>query len=190
MHTTTNHQSSSIKNFIDKADASDSMVKDKHFSLLNSNRFLRDDKVKDHFCVYFAGLNLEKEKVLLGHHRKSGLWLFNGGHLDSNETISECLFREVGEEWGVDISQNAIVPHFRLSITRIDNPKQPFCSWHYDLWHFINLDTNMFQPNKKKVDTEFYEIRWVNITEALQLSNDLNTKETLDWLQNIVFSQA
>ncbi|MFY1633651.1 NUDIX domain-containing protein [Solwaraspora sp. WMMB335] len=35
------------------------------------------------------------------HHRKIGLWLYPGGHVDPNETPAEAAVREVVEETGV-----------------------------------------------------------------------------------------
>ncbi len=40
-------------------------------------------------------------RVLLVHHRLSGLWQFPGGHLDPGETADTAAFREVREETGI-----------------------------------------------------------------------------------------
>ena len=50
-----------------------------------------------------AGYIINKNKVLLIHHRKLNLWLPVGGHIDKNETPDQALMREVKEEVGIDI---------------------------------------------------------------------------------------
>ena len=49
-----------------------------------------------------AGYIFHKDKVLLIHHRKLGLWLPVGGHIQENETPDESLLREIKEEVGID----------------------------------------------------------------------------------------
>ena len=46
---------------------------------------------------------LEKDKVLLIHHRKLQKWLPPGGHMDPNETPAEAACREAFEETGLKI---------------------------------------------------------------------------------------
>lgn len=41
------------------------------------------------------------ERVLLVHHRKAGVWLYPGGHIDSDEDPAQAAMREVVEETGV-----------------------------------------------------------------------------------------
>lgn len=42
-------------------------------------------------------------RVLLLHHRKLGVWLYPGGHIEANETPDEAIVREVLEETGVHV---------------------------------------------------------------------------------------
>ncbi|MFK3980812.1 NUDIX hydrolase [Micromonospora sp. NPDC050397] len=44
-----------------------------------------------------------RDRVLLVHHRKSGLWLYPGGHVDPNEDPAEAAVREAREETGVEV---------------------------------------------------------------------------------------
>jgi 8-oxo-dGTP pyrophosphatase MutT (NUDIX family) len=179
-------QLTSIRNFIRRASALDQTVKDKHLRLLRFP-YVKDEGAKDHFCVYFAGIDIVKKKVFLGHHKKANIWIFNGGHLDKNETIEECLFREMEEEWGVPIQEKFITNHTRLSITLIDNRMQPSCSLHYDLWNFINLDSSRFTPDQKNTSTEFHEMKWLTTQLAMKIVKDVNTENTIDWLRKDVF---
>ena len=49
-----------------------------------------------------AGFIFSKGRVLLVHHKKLGLWLPVGGHINRNETPDEALLREIKEEVGLD----------------------------------------------------------------------------------------
>ena len=46
---------------------------------------------------------INEGKVLLVHHKKLGLWLPAGGHVDENELPTETAVREAKEETGLDI---------------------------------------------------------------------------------------
>lgn len=50
-----------------------------------------------------SGYIIHNQKVLLIHHRKSGLWLPPGGHMDLHETPDSALVREIKEELNLDI---------------------------------------------------------------------------------------
>jgi 8-oxo-dGTP diphosphatase len=54
-------------------------------------------------AVVLAELNSDRPTVLLVHHRKSGLWLYPGGHIEAGETPAEAALREVREETGVAV---------------------------------------------------------------------------------------
>ncbi|MDG4833781.1 NUDIX hydrolase [Solwaraspora sp. WMMD1047] len=42
-----------------------------------------------------------RDRVLLVHHNKIGLWLYPGGHIDPNEDPAQAALREVREETGI-----------------------------------------------------------------------------------------
>jgi len=50
-----------------------------------------------------GGYLIHEDRVLLVHHKKSGLWLPVGGHIDENETPDDALVREFKEETKLDI---------------------------------------------------------------------------------------
>ena len=49
-----------------------------------------------------TGFIADKGQVLLILHRKLGLWLPPGGHIEKDETPEEALHREVLEETGLE----------------------------------------------------------------------------------------
>ncbi|MFA4856005.1 MAG: NUDIX domain-containing protein [archaeon] len=50
-----------------------------------------------------SGFIVSSGKVLLVRHRKLGLWLPVGGHIEAHETPEEALRREILEEVGLEV---------------------------------------------------------------------------------------
>ncbi|MCK9378788.1 MAG: NUDIX domain-containing protein [Candidatus Moranbacteria bacterium] len=142
---------------------------------------------KSHFCAYFAAYDPKAKQVFVGHHKKSGLWLFNGGHIDEGETMSEILVREIGEEWGLDGNDFEIKPPAFLIITEIDNPTKQPCNFHYDLWCFVSVDKNNFNPDKSKLLEEFHEAGWKSLDEARSLIKEKNTLLAIEFVESNYF---
>jgi 8-oxo-dGTP pyrophosphatase MutT (NUDIX family) len=61
------------------------------------------EEVRDgrHFTV--AVFVVWEGKVLLHHHRKLGMWLPPGGHIEKDELPDDAALREVLEETGLDV---------------------------------------------------------------------------------------
>lgn len=55
-----------------------------------------------HLVSYFVVIDPKTSKVLLHHHKKSGLTLPHGGHVDPDEAPVETVKRECQEELGID----------------------------------------------------------------------------------------
>lgn len=56
---------------------------------------------KKHFTA--SALIVDDGKVLLLHHKKLGVWLYPGGHVEDTETPDQTAIREVKEETGLDV---------------------------------------------------------------------------------------
>src|SRR3990167_11175634 len=91
-----------------KSDEFDPDTSEKFLQRISEGNLTRDEEPYTHFCVYFAAFDPLKNNVFVGHHRKSGLWLFNGGHIDEGETLEEAIIREIGEEWGLEMKLDNI----------------------------------------------------------------------------------
>lgn len=171
-----------LQDFINQSHSDTESIRQKHLHLAQSKHYTRDQESTNHFCVYFGAIDIPRQLFLIGLHKKSNLWLFNGGHLDKNETPHQTLYREAQEEWGYQLKPRQILPYNRLSITPIRNPNLTMCKNHYDLWFFLNLDSQQFKPDMDKVLTEFHQIKWVNLKEAQTLITNPQTLDTLTWL--------
>jgi 8-oxo-dGTP pyrophosphatase MutT (NUDIX family) len=142
---------------------------------LERGNLTRDEDPHTHFCIYFAGYDPKSKEVFVGHHKKSGLWLFNGGHIDKGETPREAVEREMVEEWGIRMTVDEINDSSLLTITDIENPTEQTCTLHYDIWYFIPISKAEFKPDERLLSKEFYQIGWKPMTEAGELITDANT---------------
>lgn len=156
---------------------------------LKSGCLTRDENQESHFCAYFAACDYKNKQLFIGHHIKSGLWLFNGGHIDKDETLRETVSREIGEEWGLDVSDLEVGSPALLTIAAIDNPTKQKCKLHLDVWHFINVDMNDFNPDQLKVAEEFHTTRWIGLAEARQIITDPGTRQALDFIEANYFDK-
>jgi len=123
-------------------------IKLKFLNRLEEGRLTRDENSISHLCVYFAAHDPTLKKVFIGHHRKSGLWLFNGGHMNPNELPIDAVIRETKEEWGLTLIPSDIPNPQLVTLTEIEHPEQQICEWHYDFWHFLTFHEQEFHPNE------------------------------------------
>lgn len=154
-------------------------VQDRFIARITEGHITRDENPQSHFCVYFAAYDPATKHVFIGKHIKSGLWLFNGGHLDKNESPEKALYREMQEEWGFVQKIDAKNPSL-FTITKIENPTKQICEWHYDIWYFIPFSNKSFHPNQSLLSKEFFEWGWKTIDEARILAKDKATLLGID----------
>ena len=76
-------------------------IKQKYVERLAEGALVRDENPITHFCSYFLPYRLKDKKIFLEAHKKSGLWLSPGGHIDPGETPGEAAEREMEEELGI-----------------------------------------------------------------------------------------
>lgn len=176
-----------LKKIIGEKFPSDEMAQ-KFLERLGQGNLTIDENPQSHFCTYFAAYDPKAKQIFIGHHKKSGLWLVNGGHIDEGETLRETLKREIDEEWGLKYEDFDIGEPQLLTITEIYNPEKQPCRAHYDVWHFVLTDKNTFNPDKNKLIEEFYENRWIGLEEARRLLiKDANHNKALDFIENNLF---
>jgi 8-oxo-dGTP pyrophosphatase MutT (NUDIX family) len=61
----------------------------------------KNNEIEKHFTA--SALIIDDDKVLLVYHKKLGVWLYPGGHIEKNETPEQTVIREVKEETGLDV---------------------------------------------------------------------------------------
>jgi len=147
---------------------------------LEEGNFTRDENPQTHFCVYFLHYNPKNKRVFIVHHKKSGLWLSPGGHINKDEELLETLNREIDEELGVKDFFKETPSPFLLTITPIENKVQP-CKIHYDIWYLVLTDGANFNIDSK----EFHDAKWLMIDEAEKIITDQPNRKALGIISKI-----
>lgn len=112
-----------------------------------------------HLVSYFLLFDEAEQQVLLVDHRKAGLWLPSGGHVDPEEHPRDTAHRELTEELGVSLPLLTPGPLF-VTVT----PTQGVIEPHIDvsLWYVFRASCQ----TKFDYDTrEFHTVRWFHLDE-------------------------
>lgn len=149
-------------------------IKQKFLSRILQGKLTREENPELHFGVYFLPFNCQTREVFLIHHKKSGLWLSPGGHMEKNESFRETLIREAGEELGLKIQPEEIDPPFLLTITPISTAGYA-CREHFDIWYLLKTIKLSINADPR----EFYQTKWLSVPRAKKLVTDLNSLQAL-----------
>ncbi len=130
-----------------------------------------------HLVCYFLLIDPEAQKMLLVEHKKAGLWLPTGGHVEMNEHPKETVRREIVEELGCPadfVSETPIFLTIRQTIGKGDK--------HTDvsLWYILRGNSATPYLYDKK---EFYNIRWFDPLEIPFGDSDPNMGRLLKKLK-------
>ena len=167
-------------NYIDKFDSNicNNNIGNYFFKRFEEGKTTRDENPISHFCCYFLPYNPATKEIFIIHHKKSGLWLSPGGHIDKDENTMQTLNREIEEELGIKNKIKEKIKPFLLTIASISNPVQP-CKIHFDIWYRFSTDGSEFNVDPK----EFHETRWSSIEDERKLITDSTNIEALDKME-------
>jgi ADP-ribose pyrophosphatase YjhB (NUDIX family) len=96
-----------------------------------------NNQLKKHFTA--SALIIKDKKVLLVYHKKLGVWLYPGGHVENNETPDETIVREVMEETGLSVEiigeKDENLTDTRADVSVLSNPYVILCELVGDHYH-------------------------------------------------------
>ena len=111
-----------------------------------------------HLVSYFLPIDPAHGTILLGDHRKSGLWLPPGGHVEPGEHPADTVRRECVEELGVEASFHPQVGPSPMFITvTATRPDRPDLHTDVSLWFVLVHDHDQpLVPDER----EYAGVRW------------------------------
>lgn len=119
-----------------------------------------------HLVCYFIVLDEKAQKILLVDHKKAGLWLPAGGHVELNENPQDAARRECFEELAIAAEFLHETPLFLSSVTDVDH-----IPGHTDvsLWYVLKGEAGASYEFDQR---EFNSIQWFDFDEIpLQISD-------------------
>ena len=93
-----------------------------------------------HLVTYFLPYHAGTDTVFLVEHRKAGLWLPPGGHVEPGEDPWDTVVREAQEELGVTASPHPLTPHRRPLFVTVTQTVGPHSHLDATLWWILDLD--------------------------------------------------
>ncbi|MFE2581525.1 NUDIX hydrolase [Streptomyces sp. NPDC059378] len=122
-----------------------------------------------HLVSYFVVLDDTRGQLLLVAHRKAGLWLPTGGHVEPGEDPWTAVVRECREELGIQATASPITGALPLVLTVTETRGQ---GAHTDvsLWYLLNADADTITSYDQG---EFDAIRWMTHGQVLAEPDEL-----------------
>jgi 8-oxo-dGTP pyrophosphatase MutT (NUDIX family) len=121
-----------------------------------------------HFTASAFVLSPERSDLLLIHHRKLGLWLQPGGHVEPDDASAlDAARREVLEEVG--IAELALEQHglFDVDVHAIPARKDALAHEHFDVRFLFRAPSRAFAAG-----AEVLSARWAKLDEIERSGTD------------------
>jgi 8-oxo-dGTP pyrophosphatase MutT (NUDIX family) len=130
--------------------------------------FLRSNFLPGHFTASAFVLAPERDALLLILHRKLGLWLQPGGHVEpSDPSLAAAARREVAEEVGAELEADPLETPFDLDIHRIPAHKSDPAHEHFDVRFRFYARSRAFSASDEVVRAE-----WVPLSRLSEVTSD------------------
>lgn len=132
----------------------------------------KNNDLDKHFTA--SGLIVENGRVLLLYHKKLGVWLYPGGHIERNETPEQALIREVKEETGLDVEiigeKDGSLSNVDSDVSVLFSPYVFLCElvgdhYHNDVVFLCKIIGDNKQPlgaEGESVDIKFFSLEDLN----------------------------
>jgi 8-oxo-dGTP pyrophosphatase MutT (NUDIX family) len=130
--------------------------------------FARSHYEPGHLTASAFVVSPERDQVLLIFHRKLGIWIQPGGHIEpSDASLRAAALREVREEVGLALPEAPEASVFDLDIHGIPARKtEPFHE-HFDVRFRFRAPSLSFSASPEVADA-----RWVELSKIDQVTSD------------------
>ncbi len=118
-----------------------------------------------HFTASALVVDASRTRTALVHHRKLGIWVQPGGHLDEDDaSYPAAALREVREETGLD---GTVEPPQPLHLDVHEIPARPEMPAH------LHLDVRFLvvADGELRLSEESHEVRWLAFADARALGD-------------------
>ncbi|MFD4613526.1 NUDIX hydrolase [Streptomyces sp. NPDC058451] len=122
-----------------------------------------------HLVSYFVVLDDTRGQLLLVAHRKAGLWLPAGGHVEPGEDPWAAVVRECREELGIEAVASPVIGECPLFLT-ITRTRGQRAHTDVSLWYLLEADAHTISSYDQG---EFSAIRWLTDEQVLEESAEL-----------------
>ncbi len=122
--------------------------------------------------VTASGIVTGERGVLLLKHRRLGIWVQPGGHIDSGEAPWEAAMREVHEETGLKVAlsggplASVALPEI-YALDHVDVHPGPRGHTHLDLRYLMRAGVNGESTDPCPPPEESQEVEWLDWAEAI-----------------------
>ena len=119
--------------------------------IIYNNDYLTDEDITEKTYRARGVIINSNDEILLGYCDE--LYQFPGGHVEDNETILECLIREIKEETGIELNYND-KPFYIVKYYNKDYPKKGIN--RYTEFDYFLIKTDQ-KPNLNNTNYDEYE---------------------------------
>jgi 8-oxo-dGTP pyrophosphatase MutT (NUDIX family) len=116
-----------------------------------------------HLVSYFVVLDEGRGQVMLVEHRKAGLLLPTGGHVEPGESPWETVQRECQEELDITAVPSTVIGEQPLFLTVTDT-RGPGQHTDVSLWHLIRSTAETITWFSEE---EFSSTKWLSLAQVL-----------------------
>jgi 8-oxo-dGTP pyrophosphatase MutT (NUDIX family) len=137
-----------------------------------------------HFTASAFVLSPDRREVILIHHKKLGIWVQPGGHVEATDAdLLSAARREVAEEVGLgdlDLVSTAS-SLFDVDIHLIPGRKTEPAHEHFDVRFAFVARTRDFERTEEVAD-----VRWVPLADVAEITSDVSVLRAVRKLQALL----
>lgn len=139
-------------------------------TIIYNNHNLNEEDINDRKYRARGLIINSKNEILMGFCENT--YQFPGGHLEGNESIFECLKREVREETGLDIKEEDAELFYVIKYYNKDYP-EPGINRYTEFSYFKIFTDEHYDKDKMNLDevelANNFELRYIKLEEFEQV---------------------